>query len=191
MAASAPSRRRGSSSSTGVPRWVWVAAGAVLLVAVFVFLHRRNSSSSTLDTSGTPGPDLTGSVSNLAPSGGASGGDAGQLPAMLLSQPDTLQQQVQQTDAGAATAADTSSSTGAATASTTTTSSSPSVAPGAPLSSQYVDPYAGLGIPHDSYFTAGVASHPGTVGTTGGMVAPNYAVLAPSAGNARRPGLQV
>lgn len=89
--------RRPSTSSSSKRRLL--IAGGVVLAAVLVYvLYRRTRSSSSLDTSGTPGPDRTGSASNLGPSGGGASAGVGQLPATLVSQPDQLQTQVQQTD---------------------------------------------------------------------------------------------
>lgn len=85
MAASAPSRRRTGSSSP--PRWVWIAAGGLLLVAGYLLLRHRKATGATSDTSGTPGPNQTGSAAQT-PAGGGS----------FTSHPDALQEQVQQAD---------------------------------------------------------------------------------------------
>ena len=74
---------------------LWGAAAVVLAVAVvLVYRARTPARGSTLDTSGRPGPDLTGSAAQ-EPSGGAAG-VPGKLPPQLISEPDALQTGVQQ-----------------------------------------------------------------------------------------------
>ena len=89
---------------TASRRRALLIAGALGLavVAVLVLRSRGAAAAATVaDTSGTPGPDLTGSAAQQ-PSGGAAS-VPGNLPASLLSSPDPVQQQVQQTNAGAST----------------------------------------------------------------------------------------
>lgn len=176
------SRRRSSTSSSSNRRRLLIA-GAIVLAAVlgYVLYRHHSSSSSSLDTSGTPGPDRTGSNGSLAPSGGAAGGDAGQLPASLVSQPDPVQQQVQTTDAGAGVTAQSPTSTGYS----------------------YVNPRPGQTTP-DQFLVGGQvftqsspgsdafvvtpapSSHPGSVGGGAPVVS-----LDTSAGGPRRPGVQL
>lgn len=89
MAKTAPSRRTLLLAAAG---------GAVVLLAV-VLLRSRQAAAGRLDpTSGTPGPDLTGSAAQQ-PSGGASS-IPGKLPDALLVSSDPVTEQVQATDAG-------------------------------------------------------------------------------------------
>jgi hypothetical protein len=72
-------------------------AGAAILVTVAVLLaHRSSQAQAAQDSSGRPGPDLTGSAAQQ-PSGGAAS-VPGQLPDTILTSTDPLQQQVQQAD---------------------------------------------------------------------------------------------
>ncbi len=78
------------------PTWVWVGAAALLALAAWWLLRGRNASAAT-DTSGRPGPDLSGSAAQQ-PSGGASS-IPGNLPPLLVSQVDPVTGQVTVTDA--------------------------------------------------------------------------------------------
>jgi hypothetical protein len=68
----------------------------VLLLAAYLIYTRRAGASGAADTSGTPGPDRTGSAAQQ-PNGGASS-VPGSLPPLLVDQPDPLTSQVQTTD---------------------------------------------------------------------------------------------
>jgi len=92
-----------SSSSSSRRRTLLIVAGVVALALVGVYLYRaRQSTAAAANTSGTPGPDLTGSAAQTPSGGGAS--SAGSLPDSLITSPDVLQQQVQQTDGSSAQA---------------------------------------------------------------------------------------
>ncbi len=74
---------------------LWAAAGLVLAVGTVLLIRRRNAQAQngTLDTSGRPGPDLSGSQAAVQPPGGAQGDTA---PFLV----DPLSAQVQAADAG-------------------------------------------------------------------------------------------
>lgn len=165
MAPAPATRRRRASSSSSRRRFL--IAGAVVLAAVVVYVIYRRRSSGTAGqdaTSGTPGPAGMG-VGAAAPSGGAAGGDAGQLPVSLVSQPDPLQQQVQQTDASA------SSQQSATTAAATSTYYNPT------LPDPYVQPNAPI---------PGTSSHPQDTGGGGAPI-----LNTPPGSNAHQPGFQL
>lgn len=87
-------------SRSDSPRWLWAVVAGVLLLALFMLYKARAASSSTLNTSGTPGAATSGSAAQ-EPTGGASS-VPGQLPPFLVSQPDALQEQVQRFDTSSA-----------------------------------------------------------------------------------------
>lgn len=183
MPARAPARRRGSSTGSN-RRTLLIVGGLALAVVVFVILRRRSSSGSTLDTSGTPGPDLTGSAS-LAPNGGGAN-SPGQMPQTLLTQPDTLQQQVQTTDAGPTSQQ--SSTTTTATATSQPNQPAFQYGSGSPLGYYEVgSQYYQQSSPGSSTVVALPPSHPNVPLSAGG------ASMLPDAfagTNVRRPGFQ-
>ena len=99
MAAASSTRRRTVKRKGGVDRRVLIVGGALLLLVLVLWLRHRSASSGSLNTSGTPGPDMTGSAASLAPSGGAAGvaNNTGSL--LPINEPNNINQQVQQTDA--------------------------------------------------------------------------------------------
>ncbi len=103
-----------AKTKTPPTRLLLLASAAVLAVALVLAMRARSASASDL-TSGNPGPDLTGSAAQQ-PSGGAAS-VPGNLPDSLLTSPDPVQQQVQQTDAGSAQAPASLSSASGVTAS--------------------------------------------------------------------------
>lgn len=167
--APATSPRRRTSSSSPRRTWLYVAGGAVLLVVLLVVLRRRSSSNPTLDSSGTPGPDQTGSSVAPTPTGGA-GSVPGNLPPLFVSQPDQVQQQVQQTDASG------SSSQSATTAAAATTAPVVYTGPGGQALVDPSLPYLAP-VPY-------LPSHPGVVGG-----APQ--INEPALSNIHRPGQQI
>lgn len=172
-AASAPSRRQARTG--GFPTWAFVLVLVTLALAGYLFVRSRNAAAATLDTSGTPGPDLSGSAAQQ-PQGGAAS-VPGNLPLGLLSQPDQVQQKVQQTDAG-----------GTATAESPTASSvsysytNPLPGQTAPASFQIGSTYYTESSPGSDYLIAAPPAHPGVAG--------GASQLPPSMTGVHRPGLQ-
>ncbi len=189
-AAPAPSRRRSStgprrssSSGSSVPRWAWIAGAAVLVVAAYMIYRRRSAGSSgSLDTSGTPGPDLTGSAAQQ-PNGGAAS-VPGNLPNQLVSQPDAVQQQVQTTD----TTSEQAPTMASSSAPTATTGPALSYGSGSPLGYYEVgSQYYQQSSPGSSTVVPLPASHPNVPLAAGG------ASMLPDAfagTNVHRPGFQ-
>lgn len=104
----APATRR----NPGGNRTLLYVGLALAAAVVVVLLIRARGAGGSLVSSGTPGPDLTGSAAQQ-PTGGASS-IPGNLPPLLVSQPDALQQQVQQTDASGGGSASTAAATASA-----------------------------------------------------------------------------
>lgn len=96
-----PRPRPGSNapSRSDIPRWLWVVVAGVLLLTIYLVWSRR-AQAAALNTSGTPGPDLTGSRAQQ-PNGGAAS-IPGSLPNLLVDQPNALTDQVQTTDTSSA-----------------------------------------------------------------------------------------
>lgn len=172
----AASRRPGSpprpGSKSGVPRWLWIVGAGVLLLAVY-FVYTRRAQAATLNTSGMPRPDLTGSAAD--PSGGASS-IPGQLPDGLLIGPNTITEQVQATDTADGTAP-TMTSTGYVLTS--------------PQFKSYQQTYAQQQVQHQQFEQAAVNTiadqHPFTTSTGARVLT---APSAPAAPKPRLPGLR-
>jgi len=157
-----------------LPAWAWGVL--VLAVVAFFFLRSRGSSAAGETPSGSPLASGTG-----GDSGGASGGGDN-------SQPSTI-------PVGSTGNPTTSpGSTGDLGPTTTVT---PDAAPSTQPASAFPNPFQPVSTapsaPGSDYLTGGVASHPGTVGTTGGYVTPNNSVLPEQTTptNVHRPGVQL
>lgn len=84
-------------------RLLWAAGGAVILLAATVLFlrYRSGRAGGGFDSSGQPGPaGANPNQSGAQEPGGGASSVPGNLPDSLLTAPDQLQQQVQQTDAG-------------------------------------------------------------------------------------------
>jgi hypothetical protein len=175
-------RRTGPKSKSSRNRTrLYLIGGALLALAVILYLrHRSSAAANPLDSSGTPGPDMTGSAAQQ-PSGGASSAP-GNLPLALATQPDTLQEQVQQNDAGA------SSQQSSSTAAGTYSGYVGAVAAGTATPDQIAQAIAAASAPPVEGLPAyapvpGVASHPGSGGSP--------VLNTPANSNIHRPGVQL